>query len=89
MMSPSLLCKLYIYCFFFFFFYSGFSQIGHIVHVNLREELLPYKKVIGQILLDKVKGCKYVLIKCSSACVYDLLLMSRTEMYEALVFFAA
>lgn len=42
--------------------FSGFSQIGHIVHVNLREELLLYKKVIGKILLDKVASCKYVFL---------------------------
>uniref|UniRef100_A0A8R1XQI0 tRNA (guanine(37)-N1)-methyltransferase n=1 Tax=Onchocerca volvulus TaxID=6282 RepID=A0A8R1XQI0_ONCVO len=43
--------------------FGGFSQIGHIVHVNLREELLLYKKVIGTILLDKVTNCKTVVNK--------------------------
>ncbi|VDN22753.1 unnamed protein product [Gongylonema pulchrum] len=42
---------------------KGFAQIGHIVHVNLREELLPYKKVIGQILFDKIASCKTVVNK--------------------------
>ena len=32
---------------------SSFSTIGHIIHVNLRDHLLPYKKLIGQVLLDK------------------------------------
>lgn len=32
---------------------SGFSTIGHIIHLNLKEQLEPFKKVIGQILLDK------------------------------------
>ncbi|VIO90675.1 Met-10 like-protein [Brugia malayi] len=41
--------------------FGGFSQIGHIVHVNLREELLFYKKAIGKILLDKISSCKTVV----------------------------
>lgn len=27
---------------------SSFSQIGHVIHLNLREHLDPFKKVIGQ-----------------------------------------
>ena len=26
---------------------AGFSQVGHIVHLNLRDEVLEYKKIIG------------------------------------------
>lgn len=29
---------------------SGFSTIGHIIHLNLREHMLPYKKLIGQVI---------------------------------------
>lgn len=32
---------------------SGFSQAGHLAHLNLREEYKPYGKLIGQIILDK------------------------------------
>uniref|UniRef100_A0A914WZQ0 tRNA (guanine(37)-N1)-methyltransferase n=1 Tax=Plectus sambesii TaxID=2011161 RepID=A0A914WZQ0_9BILA len=46
--------------------FSGFSQIGHIVHCNLIEELLPYKFIIGEILLNKVKSCKTVVNKLDS-----------------------
>lgn len=28
---------------------SGFSTIGHIIHLNLRDEMLPYKHLIGQV----------------------------------------
>ena len=31
---------------------SGYSYIGHICHLNLKEEVSPYKQVIGQILLQ-------------------------------------
>lgn len=42
--------------------FSGFTQAGHIVHVNLREEMLPYKYVVGQILRDKISTCRLVII---------------------------
>jgi tRNA (guanine37-N1)-methyltransferase len=38
--------------------FTGHTQAGHIVHVNLREELLPYRFVLGEILLDKIKSAK-------------------------------
>ncbi|CAK1603879.1 unnamed protein product [Parnassius mnemosyne] len=42
---------------------SGFSQIGHIIHLNLRDHLLDYKPLIGQVLLDKIKTCRTVVNK--------------------------
>ena len=35
---------------------SSMEQIGHIAHLNLRDELLPYKYIIGKVLLDKNSG---------------------------------
>ncbi|CAG9939262.1 unnamed protein product [Clonostachys rosea f. rosea IK726] len=32
---------------------SGFNTAGHVAHLNLREQYLPYKEVIGQIIIDK------------------------------------
>ncbi len=32
---------------------SAFEQVGHVAHVNLRDEQLPFKEVIGRVLLEK------------------------------------
>lgn len=42
---------------------ASYTKIGHIVHVNLREHLVPYKNLIGDVLYDKVHGCRTVVNK--------------------------
>lgn len=42
---------------------SSFSIIGHIAHLNLHEETLPYKQVIGQVILDTCPAIKTVINK--------------------------
>ncbi|CAG2062516.1 unnamed protein product, partial [Timema podura] len=42
---------------------TSYSLIGHIAHVNLRSHVLDYKSIIGEVLLDKVKGVKTVVNK--------------------------
>nr|CAD7261662.1 unnamed protein product [Timema shepardi] len=42
---------------------TSYSLIGHVAHVNLRDHVLDYKSVIGEVLLDKVKGVKTVVNK--------------------------
>ena len=31
----------------------AYESVGHVIHINLRPEQLPYKHVIGEVLLDK------------------------------------
>jgi tRNA (guanine37-N1)-methyltransferase len=31
---------------------SGFEHAGHIAHLNLKETNLPFKDIIGQVVLD-------------------------------------
>ncbi|KAK5174127.1 tRNA(m(1)G37)methyltransferase [Saxophila tyrrhenica] len=42
---------------------SGFSQVGHVVHMNLRDAYLPYKYLIATIIIDKNPGAKTVINK--------------------------
>ncbi|PPQ79404.1 hypothetical protein CVT25_002674 [Psilocybe cyanescens] len=45
---------------------TGFAMTGHIAHVNLNDEYLPYKHVIGQLILDKNKRVETVVNKLDS-----------------------
>jgi len=42
---------------------SGFSQVGHVAHLNLRDEYLKYKHLIAEILIDKNPGVRTVINK--------------------------
>ena len=42
---------------------SGFGSIGHILQVNLKLDHFPYRKVIGQVLLDKIGTAKTIVAK--------------------------
>ncbi|XP_016041989.1 tRNA (guanine(37)-N1)-methyltransferase [Erinaceus europaeus] len=35
---------------------SAFSRVGHIAHLNLRDHQLPFKHLIGQVMIDKNPG---------------------------------
>ncbi|KAF9469806.1 Met-10+ like-protein-domain-containing protein [Collybia nuda] len=45
---------------------TGFAATGHIAHINLNDEYLPYKYIIGQLILDKNKRIKTVVNKLDS-----------------------
>ncbi|KAI9374756.1 guanine methyltransferase Trm5 [Aspergillus egyptiacus] len=42
---------------------TGFSQVGHVAHLNLRDEYIPYRYLIGQVLLDKNPTVRTVIRK--------------------------
>ncbi|KAI8896936.1 guanine(37)-N1-methyltransferase [Globomyces pollinis-pini] len=42
---------------------GSFATIGHIAHLNLRDGYEPYKKLIGQVILDKSKHIETVVNK--------------------------
>ncbi|KAL9557741.1 hypothetical protein PS6_001673 [Mucor atramentarius] len=42
---------------------SSFTTTGHIAHVNLKEENMPFKGLIAQVILDKNKKIKSVVNK--------------------------
>ncbi|KAL9601380.1 MAG: hypothetical protein Q9219_002556 [cf. Caloplaca sp. 3 TL-2023] len=41
----------------------GFSVVGHVAHLNLRDQYLPYKYLIASVLLDKNPTIKTVINK--------------------------
>lgn len=41
----------------------GFSQVGHVAHLNLRDQYLQYKHLIAVVLMDKNPGVKTVINK--------------------------
>lgn len=42
---------------------QSYSIIGHILHLNLREHLLPYKHLIGDVYIDKIPNISLVVNK--------------------------
>ncbi|EJD03791.1 uncharacterized protein FOMMEDRAFT_81588 [Fomitiporia mediterranea MF3/22] len=42
---------------------TGFAAMGHLAHLNLNAEFLPYKYIIGQIILDKNPRLRTVVNK--------------------------
>ena len=42
---------------------TSFETIGHIAHMNLREEFMPHKFLIGEVLLDKNRHIDLVVTK--------------------------
>ena len=45
---------------------SGYQIVGHITYVILRDELIPYKEVIGQIILQTTNHTKLVVTKTNT-----------------------
>ncbi|KAF2238087.1 hypothetical protein EV356DRAFT_441077 [Viridothelium virens] len=61
---------------------SGFSTVGHVVHLNLREPYLPYKHLIAEVIRDKNSGIKTVINKLDDVGEEN---EYRTFRYEVLV----
>ena len=45
---------------------TSFETIGHIAHMNLRDEYMPYKNIIGEVIIDKNPHIKVVVTKIGS-----------------------
>lgn len=41
----------------------GFTIVGHVAHLNIRDQYLPYKQMIGQVVLDKNPRIRTVVNK--------------------------
>ncbi|GAA5936167.1 hypothetical protein JCM1841_000993 [Sporobolomyces salmonicolor] len=42
---------------------TAFTQVGHIAHLNLRDQYLPHRYLIGEVILDKNKSLRTVVNK--------------------------
>ncbi|KAH0568132.1 tRNA (guanine(37)-N1)-methyltransferase [Cotesia glomerata] len=45
---------------------TSYTKVGHILHLNLRDNQLPYKKIIGEIYLDTIPQTKTVVNKITN-----------------------
>ncbi|ODQ65231.1 hypothetical protein NADFUDRAFT_25650 [Nadsonia fulvescens var. elongata DSM 6958] len=45
---------------------TGFTTVGHIAHLNVRNEYLPYKNLIGEVIMDKNPRIRTVVNKLDS-----------------------
>ncbi|XP_037073651.1 tRNA (guanine(37)-N1)-methyltransferase-like [Pollicipes pollicipes] len=45
---------------------TSFSRVGHLIHLNLKEHLLPYGRLIGAVLMDKHSGVRTVVNKLNT-----------------------
>ncbi|WFD43060.1 tRNA (guanine(37)-N(1))-methyltransferase [Malassezia psittaci] len=66
---------------------SAFAMVGHIAHVNLREEYLAYRYLIGQVILEKTPRVETVVNKLDSIDtefrVFAMELLAGEPRYEA------
>lgn len=60
---------------------SGFNTAGHVAHLNLRDQHLPYKMLLAEVLVDKNQHIKTVINKTSDVGTDD---QFRTFPYEVL-----
>ncbi len=45
---------------------AGFAITGHVAHLNLRKQQLPYRRLIGELIVEKVTGIRTVVNKIGS-----------------------
>ncbi|KAF2751038.1 guanine(37)-N1-methyltransferase [Sporormia fimetaria CBS 119925] len=60
---------------------TGFSQAGHVAHLNLRKQYLPYKHIIAEVLADKNPTVRTVINKLDTVGTENAY---RTFAYEVL-----
>jgi len=68
---------------------SAFSMVGHIAHVNLREEYLAYRYLVGELILEKTPRVATVVNKLDTIDtefrVFAMELLAGEPRYEAQV----
>ncbi|GBN12131.1 tRNA (guanine(37)-N1)-methyltransferase [Araneus ventricosus] len=68
---------------------SSFSIVGHVIHINLKPDLMDFKHLIGQVLLDKHSSIKTVVNKAhiieNEFRNFSIELLAGEPKYEVLV----
>ena len=68
---------------------SSFETVGHIAHINLRPAYDQYKRVIGQVILDKSHHIKTVVNKVGSIHhtfrYFDMEVLAGEDNFETIV----
>ena len=68
---------------------SSFEQVGHIAHLNLRDEVLSFKHTIGQVILDKTPTIKTVVNKIGNIenefRTFPMELLAGDESFEVVI----
>lgn len=68
---------------------SSFETIGHIAHLNLRPEYDDYKKVIGQVIIDKSHHIRTVVNKIGTIHhtfrYFDMEVLAGEKQFETIV----
>jgi tRNA (guanine37-N1)-methyltransferase len=68
---------------------SAFETIGHIAHLNLRQEYDQFKNIIGQVIIDKSKLIKTVVNKIGQIHhtfrYFDMEVLAGEDKFETLI----
>ena len=68
---------------------SSFEAVGHIAHLNLKEGVLKYKYIIGQVILDKNPSIKTVVNKVGTITseyrVFEMEVLAGEDVTETIV----
>ncbi|TVY18496.1 tRNA (guanine(37)-N1)-methyltransferase [Lachnellula arida] len=59
----------------------GFTMVGHVAHLNIKEQYLPYRKIIAEVIVDKNPNIRTVINKTDGVGTHSEF---RTFGYEVL-----
>ena len=63
---------------------ASFEMAGSVAHMNLRDEILEYKRIIGKVILDKNPTVRTVVnkVRCGSSYCFSGKYLSETKRWQ-------